>query len=483
MRIRPTKYKLEFINFIVGAAVLTFELTASRIAAPYIGTSIYIWTSIIGVILASLALGYWLGGKLADLRKRGEDIVLLLVLAAALILFVNIIKDPLLGAVTDNSLSLQAQALLASLLLFTAPTIVLGMISPYLARLNITKLADSGQKLANISAWGTIGSLVGTFLTGYVLFGLVGTRHLLIGIALVLLVVSFVMSVRTYLAARLLFAVAILLQFFTSPALGFTNIQADLDTRYSRVTVRDTVYGSQPVRVLQMDRQYWQSGVFLDGNKTLVFPYTQVFYSLAQSNPNASKHLIIGGGAFTFPEFLARSMPGSEVDVVEIDGGLVNIAKQYFDFKQPPNLEVIVADGRQYLNTNDKKYSLIFLDAFSSVEPPFQLFTKQAAEKARNSLASTGSIAINVISAVEGQEAQMLRSIISTYSKVFSSVEVYQADLGTSNAQRQNLIVVAGAKSLQTSIGSYRLSLDNLAPGAVLSDDFAPVERMTSQGI
>lgn len=483
MGLKPAKYKLEFVNFIVGAAVLTFELTASRIAAPYIGTSIYIWTSIIGVILAALALGYWLGGKLADRRKRGEDITLLLSLAAGLILIVNSIKDPLLGLITSNALPLQWQALIASIVLFAVPTIVLGMVSPYLARLNITKLANSGQKLASISAWGTVGSLVGTFLTGYVLFGFVGARHLLVGIALVLLLISFIMSYRNYWLARLALTAVIIIQLFSSPALVFGSVVADLDTRYNRVTVRDVEYGTRPVRVLQMDREYWQSAVYMDGGKDLVFSYTQAFYSLAQSNPTAKRQLIIGGGAFTFPEFLARSMPGSKVDVVEIDGGLVEVSSKYFNFKQPSNLKIIIADGRQYLNTTSKKYDFIYLDAFSSVEPPFQLFTEEAATLAKNSITADGSVIINVIAAVEGDRAQMLESVVTTFAGVFKNVDVYRVNTGFGLDRTQNLIVVAGDSRVESPLSTLRISPKHINPGQALTDDFAPVERMTSRGI
>lgn len=483
MRVKPAKYKLEFVNFVVGAAVLTFELTASRIAAPYIGTSIYIWTSIIGVILAALALGYWLGGKLADKRRCEEDIALLLSLAAGLILIINSIKDPLLGLVTNNALALQWQALIASILLFAVPTIVLGMVSPYLARLNITKLADSGQKLASISAWGTVGSLFGTFLTGYVLFGFVGARYLLVGIALSLLLVSFVMSPRKYFLIRSALIGVIIIQLFWSPTLVLGNVVADLDTRYNRVTIRDVKYGARPVRVLQMDREYWQSGVYQDGSKNLVFPYTQAFYSLAQSNPAAKRQLIIGGGAFTFPEFLARSMPGSQVDVVEIDGELVEISNKYFNFKQPSNLKIVIADGRQYLNTVSKEYDFIYLDAFSSVEPPFQLFTIEAAKLAKSSLTAEGVVIINVIASVEGDRAQMLNSVVTTFAKVFESVDVYRVNAGLRYDQAQNLVVVAGNSRVESTLSALRLPSSHINPGQTLSDDFAPVERMTSRGI
>lgn len=482
LRVNPSKYKLEFVNFVVGAAVLTFELTAARIVAPYSGSSIYIWTSIIGVILAALSLGYWLGGKMADLRRRNEDIVLLLAIAAGFILLVNVIKDPLLSSITDNSLPLQWQALIASLVLFAVPTILLGMVSPYLARLNITKLANSGQKLASINAWGTVGSLFGTFLTGYVLFGFVGTRYMLAGIAATLILISFVMSGRTLLPMRAALLLVILLSFFSPPALSYTGIKAEEDTRYSRVTVRDVQFGLRPVRVLQTDRQYWQSGVYLDGDKSLVFPYTQGFYLLSQSNPSAQSSLVIGGGAFTFPEYLARAMPTSKVDVVEIDGGLVDISKKYFDFSPPANLNVIIADGRQYLNSNDKKYDFIFVDAFSSVEPPFQLFTKEAALRAKSSLTPDGAWIANVISSVEGPKSEMVSSVVSTYRHIFKNVDVYQVDAGYGAGHRQNLLVVASNKRLNSPLSHLRLSYPPKA-GRVLTDNFAPVERMSSNGV
>lgn len=158
------KYQFEIISFFVGATVMTLELTASRIVAPYIGLNIYVWTSIIGVILASLAIGYLLGGRLADKRKKSLDIVYLLLCSAILIGALNSIKDSILKSISNLNISLQLQALLASSFLFVAPTVLLGSISPYLARLKIHKVVNSGTQLSRISAAGTIGSLFGTFL-------------------------------------------------------------------------------------------------------------------------------------------------------------------------------------------------------------------------------------------------------------------------------------------------------------------------------
>lgn len=474
-------HKLELVNFVTGAAVLAFELVAARVVAPYIGTSIYIWTSIIGVILAALAIGYYMGGKLADIRKRNEDVVLLLISAAAIVLLVNIIKDHLLSSLTANDLPLQWQALIVSIILFAPTAFLLGMVSPYLARLNITELATSGQRLASVSAWGTAGSIFGTFLTGYVLFGYFGTKYLLAAIAATLIAVSFVMSRRVYLPARIVLFIAALANLLAAPPLLAAGTVAEVDTRYSRATVRDVYLGSRQVRVLQTDGRYWQSGIYTDGDKSLVFPYTQIFYEAAKNNLKIEKVLVIGGGAFTFPQFLADNHPEALVDVVEIDGGLIDVSRQYFNFNPPNNLRIIVADGRQYLNTTVEKYDLVYLDAFSSVEPPFQLFTMGAAQKAHDVLKPNGYLVANVISAASGKDASMLASVNRTYRTVFNDVDIFQAYPGSNLNERQNFIVVAGQAS-NGLLSSHRFSY-KLPAGTLLTDDYAPVERMSTGGL
>jgi predicted membrane-bound spermidine synthase len=191
-------YDLEFVNFVTGGVILTFELVASRIITPYIGGTIYTWTSIIGVILAALATGYWYGGKLADERHKKSDIVLLLIAAAFLILVVNLFKDKVLTIISGINWPLQWQAFIAGVILFAAPTAVLGAISPYLTRLSITDIKTSGQRVARMNTWGTIGSLCGTFLTGYVTFGYMGTKMVIFSLTIALLLVSFVISFRDF---------------------------------------------------------------------------------------------------------------------------------------------------------------------------------------------------------------------------------------------------------------------------------------------
>lgn len=495
MRLNQTvkTHTLEIVNFIAGAVVLTFELTAARIVAPYTGASTYIWTSIIGVILAALALGYAWGGRFADRRHQQLDIAFLLFASALLILLVNFFKDPLLSSLTDNGLSLQIQALLASIALFAAPTFLLGAISPYLARLSITEVKTSGQRLSRISAWGTAGSLFGTFLTGYVLFGFVSTKHILGWLATVLIVSGLALSGRHFSKIAVLLLVMTTINLVAPPPLEVSGIHRDLDTAYSRVLIRD-VQSTRPVRLLQMDNRFSQSGIYKDGDPSLVFPYTRAFAEVAGLNPQASDYLIIGGGAFTFPAHLAHAQPSASIDVVEIDPGLIPISEEYFSFRRPDNLHITVADGRQYLNKNTKQYDVVYIDAFTSIVPPFQLLTLEANERIKEALGPNGLVVANIISATEGVDARLAESAVATYKQLFKYVTLHYLSASPNTSQRQNLILLASDIPAEDRLvaGEIPTSLQQLldrtavmpeGAGLVLTDDFAPVERFSANGV
>lgn len=483
-------FRLEIVAFFVGLVILAFELTAARIVAPYLGATIYVWTSIIGVILAALAAGYALGGVWADRRDKTEDVVWLILVAAFCIAFINVTKDWLLDYVGASGLSLQLQAFVSSLLLFAFPTVLLGAVSPYLARLNITEVATSGRKLSRINAAGTLGSLVGTFLTGYVLFGFIGSRHLLWLLALCLVGVSFLLKPKKLIYARLALLVLLLLLALFSSAPRLSGFFSEVDTAYSRVIVRDIDYRGQQVRVLQTDSEGLQSGVYANGDPGLVFDYARAFAYASELMPEGQKYLVIGGGAYTFPEYLAKKTPEAIVDTVEIDDQLAGISKRYFNFTPPPNLHIINADGRQFLNHTEQHYDMIFLDAFNSIVPPFQLLTAEAAAQMDRALTDEGIVVANFISAAEGPRAQLIKAARNTFRTVFPYVAVYQVT-PVPLTDTQNLLLLAAKEPINdknTQIVSSRYSefadilqtklrLDN-DNQLSLTDDFAPIERL-----
>ncbi len=484
------EWRLEIVAFVTGFVILAFELTAARVVAPYLGSTIYVWTSIIGVILAALAVGYIIGGVLADKRKKLSDLVVFLLAAALVIASLALIKDWAVRVISELPFPLQLQAFFASLLLFALPTVLLGMVMPYLARLNITDLNTSGRKLSRIDAAGTVGSLAGTFMTGYFLFGLVGSRQLLTILALALVAVSFLLGAKKYYVGGVVVALVVMMSFFVSSRPLLSGYISESDTRYSRVIVRDIDYLGHQVKVLQTDGQSLQSGVYSSGSKELVFDYTQAFASTSELKPNAKNVLIIGGGAFTFPEYIAKKQPTAQIDTVEIDSKLTAISRQSFDFDQPANLSVINKDGRQYLNQTNKPYDMIFLDAFNSIVPPFQLLTEQAVQRMRGNLLNNGVVVANFIARPPmSGSSSLIEAAYSTFKTEFRYVNVYKVSPWLPSNATQNLLLVASNTDLSSELkniasnqpqfaGVLDEHIQITATSNKLTDDYAPIERL-----
>lgn len=481
------QYQFECISFVVGVVELTLELTAARIAAPYIGLTIYVWTSVIGVILAALALGYLVGGRLADRRKHILDVVYLLLGAAVLIGLINAIKDPLLAGLSRWPLGPQLQALVASCILFAVPTIVLGAVTPYLARLSVVDVATSGTKVSRINAAGTFGALFGTFFTGFYLFAIVGTRNILSLLVLILVITSLGLVPRKQTRLRIVLLVLSVLLLLMPSHIHLSGVRKDFDTAYNRYMIRE----SPDIRILQGDAAAWESGVYKDPAKGPLFPYIQTFGSAAALPQQPKRYLVIGGGAFTLPTLLRQSHPNAQIDVVEIDKALQPISKQFFNFNPAANIHVYTQDGRQFLNSSHQKYDMVYLDAFSNATPPFQLLTAETNERIRALLAPNGLVAVNIVSRAAGTGEVFVSSISQTYHAIFSDVRMFSIT-NAASTDLQNILLLASSHDLGPRITAvanqdgkfYAATRNQLRPssniGRILTDDFAPVEQMVA---
>lgn len=180
------KFLLEIIVFICGAVVMAFEIVGSRMLGPYVGTSIFVWTGIIGVILMCLSLGYYYGGKIADKKPEFKLLALIILLAGLFIGISTLIKDGLLEVLLNTFNDVKLISLLATFILFSIPSVLLGMVSPYAVRLKIKSLDKSGSTVGNLYAISTLGSITGTFLAGFYLIPSFGVIFILNQLAIIL---------------------------------------------------------------------------------------------------------------------------------------------------------------------------------------------------------------------------------------------------------------------------------------------------------
>lgn len=185
------KIFLEKLVFICGLIVMAFEIIASRILGPFVGTSITVWTSIIGIILLSLSLGYVIGGRMADNKPQHSRLALIVIFAGILLMLVTTVKNYIIGGFVELSDNLYVVSVFSSLLLLAPPSILLGMVSPFAARLRINDLQSSGATVGYLYAISTLGSIAGTLLAGFVLIPFFGTTAILYTFSATLILFGF----------------------------------------------------------------------------------------------------------------------------------------------------------------------------------------------------------------------------------------------------------------------------------------------------
>lgn len=404
---------LATLVFCVGAVTLGMELSASRLLEPAFGNSQIVWAALIGLILLYLALGAWLGGRLADRFPRQRELDYTMTLAAAGIALAATVSRPVLTLAANSmaafSVGLLASSLLAIFLLFSIPGILLGAASPWALRLAL-RHGDSthtGQIAGRLTALNTTGSLVGTFVPVLWLIPTIGTRWTFFVLALTLLTVVSIGSLRyayRWLPLATLVGV-ILLAIFTRPGqpllLGNADagevIYAD-ESLYNTIVVRQ--WGEE--RHLKLNEGIGLHSVYhpqmLMSQGIWDYFLLAPLFRPAPSLPTLDDRLLlIGLAAGTVSELYTNIYGALPITGVELDPQIIEVGQRYFGMNQP-NLTPIAADGRRWLAQQpaDEKWSLIAVDAYRPPYIPFHLTTVEFFQLTYDHLTDDGVLAINV---------------------------------------------------------------------------------------
>lgn len=495
---RPiNKFILELTVFVCGALVMVYEIIGSRIVSPFIGTSTYVWTSLIGVILGALSLGYWLGGKTADRKPDLKILAAVIFLAGGAVAATILTKDIFLSFIARSTLSVELKSVAAALILFAPASVLLGFVTPYAVKLKMLSLADSGKTVGRLYALSTVGSILGTFTAGFFLIPLVGSTRTLYLIAFVLFGLSILLAPfafsKTNLTILILFVFGILTTELQAYLLFRTNDLRDIDTEYSRVqifTMTDEESGRK-VRAMAFDPHFIQSKMFLDGDEP-ASEYLKYYHLVRHFKPDFQNALMIGGAGYSFPKDFLKVYPDKQLETVEIDPQMTEIAKKYFNLKEHPNLKIFHEDGRIFLNRAPvKKYDAVFLDAFGSLfTVPFHLTTVEAVGEISRVLRDDGVVIFNAGGAIRGESSRFLNAELATYKQVFPQVLLFKVRPERADEDVQNFIIVASKSQTQLKLESDdpQLSkfLNNLyvqpleSNEKILTDDLAPVEYYNS---
>ncbi len=492
------------ITFIASFCTLVIEIVAGRIMAPYVGVSLYTWTSIIGVVLAGISIGAYLGGKLADRYPQRRTL--------GWLLFLSGIATLLIAPVTNIAgyhfpTTLMLRILIVTTLTFFIPSCILGMISPVVVKLALRNIETAGNIVGKIYAFSTFGSIIGTFAAGFFLISWMGTRHIIMSMGgiLILTAIAWGSLLKTKMAAvgfLLLPSVVIwgAHNIAFRPHLdSYTDYYKESDYFTIKVKQATSSDGKTPLKALVLDNLI-HSYVNLSDPLHIEYKYEKIYSEVLQwkfGRNDTFMSLTIGGGGYTFPRYMEVFYPKATIEVVEIDPEVTRVVYQHLGLPKDTRIRTYNEDGRWFVMNCKGRYDLIFVDAYNDLSIPYHLTTVEFAQLLKNILTPNGVILTNIID--NFQRGSFLPSTIRTLREVFGKENVHVISISPNfeSIGSATFIVLAGNGDLKmrdfesfviSSFGDRAASAvvpENLVEqfmkrsySVVLRDDYAPVDNL-----
>jgi MFS family permease len=479
--------------FLSSALLLVLEVVAGRLIAPYVGVSLYTWTAVIGIILAGLSAGNWIGGVWAD-RGAGEQAAGVTLMGAALAsLAIPLILVIVAPSIQTSEMSLLSASLLLVLCLFFFPALLLGIVTPLLTTLALRMSSRTGHIVGMMHALAAVGSIAGTFITGYWLIQTFGSRAVIIGCAVVLGLVGLPLLRRgNILVQGSAVMVAVLLVTATQIRQGYAN-PCDRESGYFCIRVASEQWDlpAGELRSLVLDHLLHGSN-HSEEPVLLAAPYVHLMDELVLDRfgeRTALDFFFIGGGAYTQPRAVQKLYPGSTITVAELDPAVTETARQRL-YVNTDGMTIYHADARVVLAREPARYDVIVADAFHDIAIPIHLVTLEHAQLVRERLAPGGLYTLNVVDAFP--DAKLVKAMIKTLRKVFDDVHVWLDEVPEDAARVTYVISAGNGHRPPEIIDAHRglprrwLRVTEPVTGAgtamrelpLLTDDHAPVESL-----
>ena len=503
-----TPFLLKVQVFTAGFAVMSLELLGSRIIARGFGSTTWTWGSLIGVVLAGLAAGYQVGGKLADKSPTRGKFAAILFLGGFLLVMVPQLSPYEMSFVTSViPADLPYAPLVATTLILGLQTFVLGLTSPYAVRLASKEIRTVGKVTGSLYSLSTLGSIVGTFGTVYVLLPSFDVDIIVTAMGIVVMGVSISPPRRKSTAAAMVLLLLVLTPTLVAaaPQVAPTKngglVVLEKETPYSSMDVVD--FGNE--RILYLNGLI-HSGTDLGNSTKLVFQYSTYFNLGMQLRPNASRVLVVGGGGFSVPKYFLSAYPKIRIDVAEIDPDVIATAFSYFGLTSNPRLTIYNEDARVFLGETTATYDLVVLDAYGKTYVPFHLMTKEFFGLLSRHLVEGGVVISNIIGSLEGDASALMRAYYKTALTSFGDSVVFHVDTPVKTSV-QNLEIAfmrLGGVGLRASVEQVQSELQpymffkasegavpvggyvshlvepalDLTGASTLTDSYAPVESL-----
>ena len=457
----PALWKANKIAFISSFCVMVIELIAARILAPYIGVSLYTWTSIIGIILTGIALGNYLGGKIAD--KYASSLVLMAIFFASGLTTIAILPATKYFASASwfDNLPLMVNFVLKTGCIFFIPAIILSMVSPMVIKLTLADLGKTGGVVGTIYACSTAGAILGTFMTGFYFIIWFGTNTLVWLIAGVLILTGILaffswtvpnrwrFSLQNFIIWWSVIAVlvvsAFLFQFRESWQEDYTK-----ESNYYTIRVLD---GKDNVKILTLDRLVHSYNK--PGEPTfLMYDYLKVFrevVSYTLEGKPVPRILHLGGGGYSFPQYMQAIYPESTNEVVEIDAAVTQVAHEELGLPRDTSIKTYNQDARLFLTNRQTtdKYDVVIGDVFNDFSTPYHLTTLEFDKLVKANMAEDGVYLVNIIG--DYASGRYMPSVIYTLKHAFDHVYLLGTPQSWNVVGRGTFIILATDRKIDLS--------------------------------
>lgn len=508
--VRGWPYTPHVVVFFSAACIMIIELVAGRMIARHLGSSLYTWTSIIGVILAGMSIGNYLGGRFADRWKPESFVGYLFLISSAVCLSTLALNHLLAVKEPFEALRWPMRVFVSVLTVFTLPALCLGTISPAMAKMALERSSKVGQTIGSVYAWATVGSIVGTLATGFYLIAALGAQGVVLTVSLGLALIGAAMGPRRWVHAIWVAAVIAIFVLAKSPAAlaqswgyrvgvrEYSDYLYGADSDYQYIKVYEDQSGKDKKRTLRVLALDYLIHGYVDPDDPQYFEYDyeliyrDVARRLARGKTRPAT-FFLGGGSYTFPRWVLGEWPGATVEVAEIDPQVVEANYQVLGLKRELPIKTYAMDARNAIDDlpDNKRFDLIFGDAFNDLSVPYHLTTLEFTRKLKQHMTPDGAYLLNVID--DWRFGLFLGAMVNTLQKVFKNVYVFCTEKEGVNEGRETFVVAATDSRLDLAgwlpghggsfAGSALLpgelaQLRHKSRGRILTDDDCPVENL-----
>lgn len=441
------------LSFLEGASVMAAELLGAKMLAPYFGSSLYVWASVLAITLGGLAVGYFAGGILSEKSKRPLALFYVLLAAATFTLLMPASSKLLLWLVGMHRL--MPAVLVSSFCILFPPVFLMGMVSPLIIRRITTGVDQAGRIAGSIYAISTVGGILATLSFGFYIIPYFGLTYpaIFTGVVLGILPLWVLISQRK-----------------SGSAIGFFLLAswAFFSNSYSRSEKINLLYESEGLlgQLMVIDYPHYATGgkeigksrwLFVNRiSQTMYdpladeskgeekyFTYVYRIREMADSFPAHSKALLLGLGGGSIATNLVDK--GFQVDACELDKRIAHVAKTYFGL--PESVHISIDDARHFIRTCSSRYDMIVLDMFKGEDPPNHVFTLESMEELKQLLNPGGIVFVNSLGYYEGEQGAAIRAIYKTFQTAGFAVKVLPTD---PDPNQRNLLFYASLDKIPT---------------------------------